>query len=146
MVVWGGLTNSFEWKRRERQRWKGKTRPVECRVPKKDQGEIRNLFSNQCKVAENNRMWKTRNLSKKIRDTKGTFHAKMGSIKDRNCMDIKEAEDTKKRWQEYTEELCKKKSSWPRYPQWCDHSHSPRARHPGMWSQVGLRKHRYEQS
>ena len=53
-------------------------------------------------------MGKTRDLFKKIRDTKGTFHAKMGSIKDRNCMDIKEAEDTKKRWQEYTEELYKK--------------------------------------
>ena len=53
-------------------------------------------------------MGKTRNLFKKIRDTKGTFHAKMGLKKDRNCMDLTEAEDTKKRWQEYTEELCKK--------------------------------------
>ena len=53
-------------------------------------------------------MGKTRDLVKKIRDTKGTFHAKMGSIKDRNSMDLKEAEDTKKRWQEYTEELYKK--------------------------------------
>ena len=56
-------------------------------------------------------MGRTTDHFKKIRDIKGTFHAKMGSIKDRNCMDIKEAEDTKKRWQEYTEELCKKKSS-----------------------------------
>ena len=55
--------------------------------------------SNQCKeIEENNRMGKTRDLFKKIRDTKGTFHAKMGSIKDRNGMDLKEAEDTKKRW------------------------------------------------
>ena len=53
-------------------------------------------------------MGKTRDLFKKIRDTKGTFHAKMGLIKDRNCMDLTEAEDIKKRWQEYTEELCKK--------------------------------------
>ena len=53
-------------------------------------------------------MGKTRHLFKKIRDTKGTFHAKMGSIKDRNCMDLTEAEDIKKRWQEYTEELYKK--------------------------------------
>ncbi|MES8683164.1 hypothetical protein U6T39_12530 [Cutibacterium acnes] len=53
-------------------------------------------------------MGKTRDLFKKIRDTKGTFHAKMGTIKDRNCMDLKEAEDIKKRWQEYTEELYKK--------------------------------------
>ena len=75
-------------------------------------------------------MGKTRDLFKKMRDTKGTFHAKMGSIKDRNGMDLTEAEDIKKRWQEYTEELYKKRSSWPRYSQWCDHS--PRARHPGM--------------
>ena len=58
-------------------------------------------------IEENNRMGKTRDLFKKIRDTKGTFHAKMGSIKDRNCMDLTEAEDIKKRWQEYTEELYK---------------------------------------
>ena len=59
-------------------------------------------------IEENNRMGKTRDLFKKIRDTKGTFHAKMGSIKDRNCIDLTEAEDMKKRWQEYTEELYKK--------------------------------------
>ena len=58
------------------------------------------------------------------------FHAKMGSIKDRNGMDLTEAVDIKKRWQEYTEELYKKRSSQPRYSQWCDHS--PRARHHGM--------------
>ena len=64
------------------------------------------FFSNQCKeTEEKNRMGKTRDLYKKIRDTKGTFHAKMGSIKDRNGMDLTEAEDIKKRWQEYTEEL-----------------------------------------
>ena len=67
------------------------------------------FLSDQCKeIEENNRMGKTRDLFKKIRDTKGTFHAKMGSIKDRNGMDLTEAEDTKKRWQEYTEELDKK--------------------------------------
>ena len=59
-------------------------------------------------IEENNRMGKTRDLFKKIRDTKGTFHAKMGTIKDRNGMDLAEAEDIKKRWQEYTEELYKK--------------------------------------
>ena len=59
-------------------------------------------------IEENNRMGKTRDLFKKIRDTKGTFHAKMGSIKDRNGMDLTEAEASKKRWQEYTEELYKK--------------------------------------
>ena len=66
------------------------------------------FLSNQCKaIEENNRMGKTRDLFKKITDTKGTFHAKMGLIKDRNGMDITEAEDIKKRWQEYTEELHK---------------------------------------
>ena len=66
-------------------------------------------LSDQCKeTEENNRMGKIRDLFKKIRDTKETFHAKMGSIKDRNSMDLIEAEDTKKRWQEYTEELYKK--------------------------------------
>ena len=67
------------------------------------------FLSDQCKEIEgNNRMGKTRDLFRKNRDTKGTFHSKMGSIKDRNCMDLIEAEDTKKRWQEYTEELYKK--------------------------------------
>ena len=67
------------------------------------------FLSNQCKeIEENNRMGKTRDLVKKIRDTKGTFHAKMGSIKDRNAMDLTEAEDIKNRWQEYTEELYRK--------------------------------------
>ena len=67
------------------------------------------FLSNQCKeIEENNRMGKTRDLFKKIRDAKGTFHAKMGSIKDRNGMDLTEAEYIKKKWQEYTEELYKK--------------------------------------
>ena len=72
-------------------------------------------------------MGKTRDLFKKIRDTKGTFHAKMGSIKDKNGMDLTEAEDIKKRWQEYMEELYKKDLQEPD-TRWCDHS--PRARHP----------------
>ena len=67
------------------------------------------FLRDQCKKAEeNNRMGKTRDLFKKMRDTKGTFHAKIGSIKDRNGMDLTEAEDIKKRWQEYTEELYRK--------------------------------------
>ena len=67
------------------------------------------FLCNQCKeIEENNRMGKTRDLFKKIRDTMGTFQAKMGSIKDRNGRDLTEAEDIKKRWQEYTEELYKK--------------------------------------
>ena len=67
------------------------------------------FLSDQCKeIEENNRIGKTRDLFKKIRDTKGTFHAKMGSIKDKNGTDLTEADDIKKRWQEYTEELYKK--------------------------------------
>ena len=75
------------------------------RIPRRDETAF---LSDQCKeIEENNRMGKTRDLFKKIRDTKGTFHAKMGTIKDRKCMDLTEAEDIKK-WQEYTEELYKK--------------------------------------
>ena len=76
------------------------------RIAKRDK---RAFLCDQCKeIEENNRMGKTRDLFKKIRDTKGKFHAKMGSIKDRNGMDLTEAEDIKKRWQEYTQELYKK--------------------------------------
>ena len=80
-------------------------------------------------------MGKARDLSQKIRDTKGTCHAKMGSIKDRNGKALTEAKDTKKRWQEYTEEPYKKDlhdtdNHDPDHSRWCDHS--PRARHPGM--------------
>ena len=76
------------------------------RIARKDK---KAFVSDQCKeIEENNRMGKTRDLFKKIRDTKVTFHAKMGSIKDRNGMDLTEAADIKKRWQEYTEELYKK--------------------------------------
>ena len=74
-------------------------------------------------------MGKTRDFFKKIRDTKGTFHAKMGSIRDRNGMDLIEEEDIKKRWEEYTEELYRKELHDPDN-HGCDHS--PRARHPGM--------------
>ena len=76
------------------------------RIAKRDK---KAFLSDQCKeIEENNRMGKTRDLFKKIRDTKGTFHAKMGTIKDRNGMDLTEAENIKKRCQEYTEELYKK--------------------------------------
>ena len=89
------------------------------------------FLSNQCKeIEENNRMGKTRDLFEKIKDTKGTFHAKMGTIKDRNHMDLTEAEDIKKRGQEYTEELNKTDLRDPD-----NHNGvidpSPRARHSG---------------
>ena len=102
------------------------------------------FLGDQCKeIEENNRMGKTRELFKKIRDTKGTCHAKMGTIKDRNGMDLTEAEKIKKRWKEYTEELYKKIFM----TQIAMMVRSPTtARHPGMQSQVGLRKHHYEQA
>ena len=76
------------------------------RIARRDKKAV---LSNQCKeIEENNRMGKTGELFKKIRDTKGTFHAKMGTIKDRNGMDLTEAEDIKKRWQEYIEKRYKK--------------------------------------
>ena len=90
----------------------------------------KHFLGDQCKeIEENNRMGKARDLFKKIRDTKGTFHAKVGTIKDRNGMDLTEAEDIKKRWQEYTEELYKKDLHDPD-----NHNSmiSPRARYPGM--------------
>ena len=72
---------------------------------------MRAFFSDQCKeIEENNRMGRTRHLFKKVRDTKGAFHAKMGTIKERNGMDLMEAEDIQKRRQEYTEELCERSS------------------------------------
>ena len=76
------------------------------RIARRDRKAI---LSDQCKeIEENNRIGKARDLFKKIRDTKGTFHAKMGSMKDENSMDLTDAEEVKKRWQEYTEELYKK--------------------------------------
>ena len=102
------------------------------------------FLSDQCKeIEENNRMGKTRDLFKKIRDTKGTFHEKMGSIKERNGMDLTEAEDMKKRWQEYIEELHKKDLHDPdNHEGVITHTHLE----PEVWSQVGLRKHHCEQS
>src|SRR5574337_298892 len=96
--------NSCKRKRSEKQRRKGKIYPLNAEFQRIARRDKKAFFSDQCKeIEENNRMGKTRDLFKKIRDTKGTFHAKMGSIKDRNGMDLTEAEDIKKRWQEYTE-------------------------------------------
>ena len=96
------------------------------RIAKRDK---KTFLSNQCKeIEENNRMGKTRDLFKKIRDTKGTFLENMGSVKERTCRDLTEVEDIKKRWQEYTEELYKKVLHDPK-----NHDgHSSRARYPGM--------------
>ena len=84
--------------------------PIRMQSSREYQGEIKKaFFSDQCKeIEEDNRMGKTRDLFRKVRNTKGTFHAKKGIIKDRNDMDLTEAEDIKKRWQEYMEEMYKK--------------------------------------
>ena len=97
------------------------------RIAKRDKKAF--LSDKSKEIEENNRMEKSRYLFQKIRDTKGTFHANMGSIKDRNGLDLTEAEDIKKRRQEYTEELYKK-IFMTRESRWCDHS--PRGKHPGM--------------
>ena len=90
MAVWGGLTNSCEKKRSKKKRYKHLNAEFQ-RIARRDK---KAFFSNQCKeIEENNRMGKTRDVFKKIRDIKGTFHAKMVSIKDRNGMDLTEAED-----------------------------------------------------
>ena len=89
----------------EKERYKHPNAELQ-RIARRDK---KAFLSDQCKeIEENNRVGKTRDLLKKIRDTKGTFHAKMGSIKDRHGRDLTEAEDIKKKWQEYTEELYKK--------------------------------------
>ena len=143
MVVWGGLTNSCEKKRSKKQRRKERYKHLNAEFKRIARRDKKAFLSNQCKeIEENNRMGNNRDLFKKIRDTKGTFHARMGSIKDRNGMDLTEAEDIKKRWQKYTEELYKKDLHNPDNHDGVITS----ARHPGMCSQVGLRKHHYEQS
>ena len=94
MAVWGGLTNSCEKKRSEKERYKHLNAEFQ-RIARRDR---KAFLSDKCKeIEENNRKEKARDLFKKIRDTKGIFHAKMGSKKDRNGMDITEAEDIKKR-------------------------------------------------
>ena len=106
MAVWGGLTHSCEEKRSENRGEKERYTHLNAEFQRIARRDKKAFFSDQCKeIEENNRMGKTRDLFKKIRDTKGTFHAKMGSIKDRNGMDLTEAADIKKRWQEYIEEL-----------------------------------------
>ena len=108
----GCLRRPYRWLRKEEKKGKGEKERYKHlnaefqRIARRDK---KAFLSDQCKeMEENNRMGKTRDLFKKIRDTKGTFHAKMGTIKDRNGMELTVAEDIKKRWQEYTEELYKK--------------------------------------
>ena len=104
MAVWGGLTNSCEKKRSKSKGKKERDKHLNAEFQRIARRDKKAFLSDQCKeIEENNRMGKTRDLFKKIRDTKGTFHAKMGLIKHRNGMDLTEAEDIKKRCQEYIE-------------------------------------------
>ena len=151
MAVWGGLTNGClgrpfsSVKRREakskgeKERYKHLNAEFQ-RIARRDK---KAFFSDQCKeIEEKNRMGKTRDRFKKIRDTKGNFHAKMGSIKVKNGMDLAEAEDIKKRRQEYTEKLYKKDLHDP-------DNHDGVITHlePDILEcEVGLRKHHYKQS
>ena len=109
MAVWGGLINSWEKKRSEDKGEKERYTHWNAEFQKIARRNKKAFLTNQRKeIKGNNWMGKTRDVFKKIRDTKGTFHAKMGSIKDRNDMDLTDAEDIKKRWQEYTEDQYKK--------------------------------------
>ena len=109
MAVWGGLSNSCERREAKSKGEKKRYKHLNAEFQRIARRDKKAFLSDQCKeIEEMNRKGKTSDLFKKIRDTKGTFHAKMGSIKDRNRMDLTEAEDIKKRWQEYTEELYKK--------------------------------------
>ena len=104
MAVWGGLTNSCEKKRSQNKGEKENYNHLNAEFQRIARRDKKALLKDQCKeIEENNRMRKTRDLFKKIRDTKEMFHAEMGSIKDRNGMDLTEAEDIKKRWQEHIE-------------------------------------------
>ena len=109
MAVWGGLQVAVKRREVKSKGEKERYTHLNAGFQRRARRDKKDFLSNQCKeIEENNRMGKTRVLFKKIRDTKGTFHANVGSIKDRNGMDLTEAKDIKKWWQEYTEELYKK--------------------------------------
>ena len=109
MVVWGGLTNIWEKREAKGKGEKERYSHLHAEFQRTARKDKKVFLRDQCKeTEENNRMGKIRDLFKKIRDTKGAFHAKMGTIKDRNGMNLTETDDIKKRWQEYTEEQYKK--------------------------------------
>ena len=109
MAVWGGLTNSCEKKRKKSKGEKERYKHMNAEFQRIARRDKKVFLSDQCKdIKENNRIGKTRDLWKKITNTKGTLHAKMDTVNDRNGIDLREAEDIKKRWQEYTEQLYRK--------------------------------------
>ena len=107
MIIWRGLTNSWEKKGSKRQRRKQRYTHLNAEFQRIARRDKKAFLSDQCKeIEENNRLENTWDVLKKIKDTKGTFHAEVGTIKDRNGMDLREAEDIKKRWQEYIKGYC----------------------------------------
>ena len=105
MVAWGGLTSSWEKNRKKGKGERENYTRLNAEFQRRARRDTKACLNEHYKeIQENNRMGKTRDLFKKIGDTKGTFHAKKGTIKDRNRKDLTEAEEMKKRWQEYTEE------------------------------------------
>ena len=114
MIVWGGLKNKWEKREAKGKGEKERHTHLNTEFQRIARREKKTFFSDQCKkIEESNRMGKTRDLFKKIRDTEITFYAKKGTIKDRNGMDLTETEDIKKRWQEYRRTI-QKRTSWPR--------------------------------
>ena len=114
MVVWGGITNSWERREVKGKREKERYTHLNAEFQRRARRDKKAFLSDQCQeIEDNNRMGESTELFKKIRDTKGIFYAKMGTIKDINGMDLEEAEDINKRWQEYTEELYKKDLHYP---------------------------------
>ena len=112
MAVHGGLTNSCERREMKSKGEKERYTHLNAEFQRIERRDKKAFLRDQCKdIEESNQMGKTRDLFEKIRDTKGTFYAKMGSIKDRNGMDLTEAEDIKKRWQEYRRTV-QKRTSW----------------------------------
>ena len=110
MAIWGGLTNSCKRREVKSKGEKGRYKHLNAQFQRLARRDKKAFLSDQCKeIEENNRMGKTSDLFKKIRDTKGTFLAEMGLIKDRKCMDLTETEDIKKRWRN-TQKNCTKKS------------------------------------
>ena len=137
MAIWGDLTNIWGKKKSQREKRKENIYPTECRLLKNSKEKQRGLSQwIKCKEIEgNNRMENTKGSFKKIGDTKGIFHTYMGILKDRQGKDLNEAEEMKKRWQEYREELCEKGLN-----DLDNHNGGSltRARYPGVWSKVSL--------
>ena len=145
MVVWGDLTNSWERKRRKRQKEKERIYYLNAEIQSIARRDKKVLSEQWKEIEEKSRVGKTRDRFKKISDTKGTFHAKMGTIKDKHGTDLTEAEGIKEEVTRIYRRTIQKRFQWPGQTWWC--GHLPRARHPcTKKKQAGLRKHYDKQS